>query len=237
MFEAKYRVPFEILQIAFRLRPCPPDLKMVIVGSDTLEEKWEKNRNKEKIREECLEMGREAEFLDRYKPKRDPRCFFLPIEIGGLQCNTMVDLGTCESLLPLSIYEKINVGELKPNMSKLSMANGTPLEIEGEVKIHAVIGNSTTPIDFSVTKMKKEDVVPIILGRPFLANVDTIIDVKNRLMLSDFENGKVSFSYDKEKDAYVMRCKDAKLEYTPHGLPTPAMEKKDEKGKGAARAP
>ena len=49
-------------------------------------------------------------------------------------------------------------------MSKLSMANGTPLVIEGDAKIHAVIGNAITPIDFAVTKMKREETIPIIIG-------------------------------------------------------------------------
>ena len=55
------------------------------------------------------------------------------------------------------------------------------------------VGKFVIPGDFIVLDMKKDSQIPIILGRPFLATISTIIDVKNGKLFLTVGAGKVKF--------------------------------------------
>ncbi|XP_057994334.1 uncharacterized protein LOC131174595 [Hevea brasiliensis] len=92
----------------------------------------------------------------------------------------LYDLGASVSLLPLSISQKLDVGELKPTTISLQLADRSvkyPVGILENIPIK--VGKFFIPVDFVVWEMEEDVQIPIILGRPFLATAGAIIDVKN----------------------------------------------------------
>ncbi|XP_021657053.2 uncharacterized protein LOC110647496 [Hevea brasiliensis] len=82
--------------------------------------------------------------------------------------------------MPLSICQKLNVGELKPTTISLQLANRSmkyPIGILENIPIK--VGKFFIPVDFIVLKMKEDIQIPIILGRPFLVTTRVTIYVKN----------------------------------------------------------
>ncbi|KAL6347342.1 hypothetical protein AAG906_016799 [Vitis piasezkii] len=80
--------------------------------------------------------------------------------IGGKVVEkVLLDLGASVNLLPYSVYKQLGLGELKPTSITLSLADRSE-------------ANS----------------VPIILGRPFLATSNAIINCRNGLMQLTFGN-------------------------------------------------
>ncbi|RVW21480.1 hypothetical protein CK203_112628 [Vitis vinifera] len=97
---------------------------------------------------------------------------FLTEQVSAiLQCSgeSLLDLGASVNLLPYSVYKQLGLGELKPTTITLSLADRS-------VKI---------PRDPTV---KEANLVPIILGRPFLATSNAIINCRNGLMQLTFGN-------------------------------------------------
>ncbi|XP_010523280.1 PREDICTED: uncharacterized protein LOC104801653 [Tarenaya hassleriana] len=69
------------------------------------------------------------------------------------------------SLLPLSIYKKLNVGELKPTRMALQLADHSvkyPLGIFEDVPLK--VGDYYVPVDFVVLDMDEDAKILIILG-------------------------------------------------------------------------
>ncbi|KAJ9167256.1 hypothetical protein P3X46_021920 [Hevea brasiliensis] len=110
------------------------------------------------LTEEC------SAILQRKLPPKlkDPGSFSIPCHIGE-SCSTkaLCDLGASVSLMPLSIYEKLNMGDLKPTHISLQLADRSIKYPEG------ILENVPLKEDFNI---------PIILGRPFLATAGALID-------------------------------------------------------------
>ena len=86
----------------------------------------------------------------------------------------LCDLGESINLMPLSIYKKLGLGDPKPTMMRLLMADQTvkrPTHILHDVleKVESFIFT----VDFVILDCE----VPIILGRPFLAIGHALVDI------------------------------------------------------------
>ncbi|KAL6348217.1 hypothetical protein AAG906_003083 [Vitis piasezkii] len=105
----------------------------------------------------------------------------------------LLDLGASVNLLPYSVYKQLRLGELKPTSITLSLTDRSvkiPRGIIEEVLIQ--VDNFYYPMDFVVLDtdpiVKETNYVPIILGRPFLATSNAIINCRNGLMQLTFGN-------------------------------------------------
>ena len=81
----------------------------------------------------------------------------------------MCDIGASVSLMPYSIYKKLNLEELKPTNMCLSLADKSityPLGILENVPIK--VGKFVILIDFIILEMEKDLKIPILFGRLFL---------------------------------------------------------------------
>ena len=97
------------------------------------------------------------------------------------------------NLLPYSVYKQLELGELKPTSITLSLADRQgkiPRGMIEDVLVH--VNNFYYPVDFVVLNtdpiVKETNYVPIILGRPFLATSNAIINCRNGLMQLTFGN-------------------------------------------------
>lgn len=110
----------------------------------------------------------------------DPRNFLVPCEISALKFEKAIcNLGIAVSMLTLSKYKKMDVGELMPCDFTLQLADGSVkkvLEILEDVPVK--VRDLYIPTDFVVMEMSENSNVTIILGRPFMATVGTFIYIK-----------------------------------------------------------
>ena len=125
---------------------------------------------------------------------KDPGCPTISSNIGGTCVEkALLDLGASVNLLPFSMYKQLGLGELKPTAITLSLADRSikiPKGIVEDVLIQ--VDKFYYPLDFVVLDTELVAVganhVPIILGRPFLATSNAIINFRNGVMQLTFGN-------------------------------------------------
>ncbi|KAJ9186652.1 hypothetical protein P3X46_002199 [Hevea brasiliensis] len=114
------------------------------------------------LTEEC------SAILQRKLPPKlkDPGSFSIPCHIGeSCSIKALCDLGASVSLMPLSIYEKLNMGDLKPTHISLQLADRSIKYPEGILEnIPLKVGKFYIPVDFVILDMEEDSHMPIILG-------------------------------------------------------------------------
>src|ERR1044072_107829 len=115
---------------------------------------------------------------------KDPGKFMLHVEFVDRELsNGLIDLGASLSLIPLSMLERLGIGELKSTRMQLQLADGsivTPRGVCEDVLIK--VGKFTFPADFVVLDMKEDLSRSLIFGRPFLATAKIKIDMDKRVV-------------------------------------------------------
>ncbi|WKA13013.1 hypothetical protein VitviT2T_030350 [Vitis vinifera] len=125
---------------------------------------------------------------------KDLGCPTISVMIGGKVVEkALLDLGASVNLLPYSVYKQLGLGELKPTSIILSLADRSVKIPRGVIEdVLVQVDNFYYPVDFVVLDMdptiKEANSVPIILGRPFLATSNAIINCRNGLMQLTFDN-------------------------------------------------
>ncbi|GJS52846.1 DNA-directed DNA polymerase [Tanacetum coccineum] len=128
-------------------------------------EKLEKAAPSVKLSEEC------SAIIQRSLPQKegDIGSFTLPCLIKPLAVkNALANLGASINIMPHSLFRRLGVSKLKPTKMSIQLADRS-------IKY---------PIDFIVLEMDEDELVLIILRRPFLATARAVIDV---------HEGKLSF--------------------------------------------
>ena len=121
-----------------------------------------------------------AYLQNKLPPKlKDPGCFTIPCNIGATYCGkALCDLGASINLMPMSIFRKLGIGEVRPTMVTLQLADQSLAHLEGKIEDVLVrVDKFIFPADFVILDFEADKEVPIILGRPFLASGRTLIDV------------------------------------------------------------
>ena len=114
--------------------------------------------------------------------------------IGGTCINkALLDLGASVNLLPYSVYKQLGLGELKPTNITLSLADRSVKIPKGIVEdVLVKVDKFYYPVDFVVLDTEPiasgPNHMPIILGRPFLATSNAIINCRNGVMQLTFGN-------------------------------------------------
>ena len=125
---------------------------------------------------------------------KDPGSPTISVMIGGKVVEkALLDLGASVNLLPYSVYKQLGLGELKPMAITLSLADRSVKIPRGVIEdVLVQVDNFYYPVDFVVLDtdptVKESNLVPIILGRPFLATLNAIINCRNGLMQLTFGN-------------------------------------------------
>ncbi|WZZ66228.1 hypothetical protein YC2023_077598 [Brassica napus] len=114
------------------------------------------------------------------KKLEDPGCFTLPCALGPMVFDRcLCDLGASVSLMPLSVAKKLNFTQYKKCRLSLVLADRSVKYHVGILEdLPVMVGKYEIPTDFVVLEMGEEAADPLILGRPFLATVGAIINVK-----------------------------------------------------------
>ena len=125
---------------------------------------------------------------------KDPGSPTISVNIGGNFIDkSLLDLGASVNLLPYSMYKQLGLGELKPTNITLSLADRSVKILKGIVEdVLVKIDKFYYPVDFIVLDTEpianEPNHVPIILGRPFLATANAIINCRNRVKQLTFCN-------------------------------------------------
>ena len=125
---------------------------------------------------------------------KDPGCPTISVNIGGISVEkALLDLGASVNLLPYSMYKQLGLGELKPTSITLSLADRSIKIPKGTIEdVLIQVDRFYYPVDFVVLDTEpiavRANHVPIILGRPFLATSNAIINCQNRVMQLTFGN-------------------------------------------------
>ncbi|KAM3280624.1 hypothetical protein ACQJBY_047437 [Aegilops geniculata] len=113
-------------------------------------------------------------------PKKlgDPGVPSIPCSIKRNYVKTaLCDLGAGVSVMPLSLYRRLDLNKLTPTEISLQMADKStaiPVDICEDVPI--VVANVTILTDFVILDIPEDDSMSIILGRPFLNTAGAVID-------------------------------------------------------------
>ena len=125
---------------------------------------------------------------------KDPGCPTISVNIGGTSAEkALLDLGASVNLLPYSMYKRLGLGELKSTSITLSLADRSIKIPKGTIEdVLIQVDKFYYPVDFVVLDTEPVAVgpnhVPIILGRPFLATSNAIINCRNGVMQLTFGN-------------------------------------------------
>ena len=117
---------------------------------------------------------------------KDPGCPTISVNIGGICVEkALLDMGA--NLLPYSMYRQLGLGELKPTSITLSLADRSIKIPKGTVEdVLIQVDKFDYLVDFVVLDTEPvaagANYVPIILGRPFLATSNAVINCRNGVM-------------------------------------------------------
>jgi hypothetical protein len=104
----------------------------------------------------------------------------------------LLDLGASVSLLSYSVYQSLNLGELKPTSVTLLLADRSVNVHRGIVEdVLVQVDKFIYHVDFIVLDTQPVEAcnsISIILGRPFLATSNALINYRNGLMKLSFGN-------------------------------------------------
>ena len=125
---------------------------------------------------------------------KDPGYPTISINIRGTSVEkALLDLGASVNRLPYSMYKQLGLGELKPTSITLSLVDRSIKIPKGTMEdVLIQVDKFYYPVDFVVLDTEPAtagaNYVPIILGRPFLATFNAIINLRNGVMQLTFEN-------------------------------------------------
>ena len=135
--------------------------------------------NKRKILEaEISTMLANYSFEDGVPKKHgDPGIPNIPCSIKKNVKTALCDLGAGVSVMPFSLYKRLDLNKLTPTKISLQMAGkSTVIPIGICEDVHVVVANVTILTDFVTLEMPEDDNMSIILGRTFLNTAGAVID-------------------------------------------------------------
>lgn len=144
------------------------------------------------LTEECS-----AILQNKLPPKsKDPGSFTISCAIGDLSFGkALCDLGASINLMPLSIFQKLGIGEPKATTVSLQLADRSIKYPRGVVEdVLVKVDKFIFPADFIILDMEEDNDIPILLGRPFLATGRALIDVQEGKLILRVQDEQVTFN-------------------------------------------
>ncbi|GKB89688.1 gag-pol polyprotein [Tanacetum coccineum] len=141
------------------------------------------------------------------RKEKDLRSFILPCYINNV-CfdNALADLGASVSVMPLSTYLNLGLGELAHTKLTVELEDRTVKYPKGIAENVLVgIGKFVFPVDFLILVMPEDVKVPLILGRPFLSTAHAKIDVFKRKITLRVGDEKIIFKSVKPASSLIKR--------------------------------
>ncbi|KAK8625271.1 hypothetical protein V6N13_090146 [Hibiscus sabdariffa] len=124
--------------------------------------------------------------------KTDPGSFTIECSIGhNYSTKALCDPGASINLMLKSVFQKLGIGEAKPTIVMMQLADHSFVQPERKIEdILVRIDKFIFPADFLILDCEADEHAPIILGRPFLATSIAIID---------FDKDEIAFRVDNDQ--------------------------------------
>ena len=125
---------------------------------------------------------------------KDPDCPTIYYIIGDHKIgHALLDLGASVNMLPYSMYQQLNLGELKLTFTTLLLADRLIKVPKGKIEDVLVrVDKFIYTLDFIVleTELIANECkqIPVILSQPFLDTVNALINCRNGVMNLSFSN-------------------------------------------------
>ncbi|XP_057723862.1 uncharacterized protein LOC130939805 [Arachis stenosperma] len=146
----------------------------------------------------------------------DPGPYLVSCCIGGCTFHDcMCDLGACVSIMPLSIFVRLNLAPLKKSAAKFALADKsviTVMEIAEDVLV--AIKDLVFPIDFYILEMpptENRSSSSVLLGRPFLKTSKFKLDAFTGTYSFKVGDKTIKFNLEEamkhpSKEHLILRC-------------------------------
>ncbi|GJS52811.1 reverse transcriptase domain-containing protein [Tanacetum coccineum] len=164
--------------------------------------------------EAMIHMPRDPRSLPQ--KEGDPGSFTLPCLIGSLAVkNALADLGASINLMPHYLFRRLRIFKLKPTKMSIQLADRSikyPIGVCENLLVK--VSKFIFRVKFVVLEMDEDELVPIILGRPFLATARAVIDVhEGKLSL---RVGSETVTFNIRKSMKSKHSRDDYLYYADH---------------------
>ncbi|GJW65621.1 reverse transcriptase domain-containing protein [Tanacetum coccineum] len=137
----------------------------------------------------------------------DPGSFTLPCLIEPLAVkNALADLGASINLMPHSLFRRLGISKLKPTRMSIQLADRSikyPIGVCENLLVK--VNKFIFLVDFVILEMDEDELVPIILGQPFLATTRAVIDVHKGKLSLRVKNETVTFNIRKSMKSKYSR--------------------------------
>nr|XP_028956467.1 uncharacterized protein LOC114824205 [Malus domestica] len=154
---------------------------------------------------------------------KDAGSFTIPCVIGGKEFGrALCDLGASINLMPYSVYESLNLGDLKETKVVIQLAdrsNRYPKSLLEDVLVQ--VNELIFPADFFILEMEHNPMptaLPLILGRPFLRTARTKIDVYDGTLTMEIDGESVKFRIFNAMRIVLMKAPKLELKPIPEHL-------------------
>src|SRR3990170_9160119 len=139
--------------------------------------------------------------MEYLKNLEDPGIPTIPCSIKRNYVKTaLCDLGAGVSVVPFSLYKRLDLNKLTPTEISLQMddkSTAIPIGICEDVPI--VVANVTILTDFVILEMPEDDNISIILGRPFLNTAGAVIDCNESKLTFQINGNEHTVHFPKKK--------------------------------------
>ncbi|XP_021832875.1 uncharacterized protein LOC110772723 [Prunus avium] len=131
---------------------------------------------------------------------KDPGSFTIPCIIcDKLFEKTLLDLGASINLMPYSVFEALNLGDLKPTSVSIQLVDRSVRYPRGILEdVLVKVNDLILPADFLVLEMEEAPIpgadLPLILDCPFMATADTRINVRQGTLTMTVEGETIMFN-------------------------------------------
>ncbi|XP_022866210.1 uncharacterized protein LOC111386013 [Olea europaea var. sylvestris] len=125
---------------------------------------------------------------------KDTSCPTVSCIIGNHEISqALLDLGASVNIMPYNIYLSLGLGEMKPTSVSLQLADRSTIKSRGVVEdVFVQVDKFYYSVDFLILDLKVDvnvnSKISIILGRPFFATANALINCRNGLMKLSFGN-------------------------------------------------
>src|SRR3954466_1539146 len=122
--------------------------------------------------------------------RKDPGAVAIPCTIKNISFKkVLLDSGSSVSLMPLSIFKRLELDKISESKSQLRFADHTIKKSYGVAEdVLVEVDKFVFPVDFHIMDIPEDEETPILLGRPFLSTGRCNLDIeKGTLTLKSFD--------------------------------------------------
>ncbi|XP_028771250.1 uncharacterized protein LOC114728500 [Neltuma alba] len=130
---------------------------------------------------------------------KDPSSFTIPCLMGDkFECRALCDLESTVNLMSLSVFKKLQLGEVNPTTVTLQLADRSLSYPYGIIKdVLVKVDSFIYPADFIVLDIEEDKEIPLIVGRTFFATARALVDVEKGEVILRLGDEQIKFNTDK----------------------------------------